>query len=741
MVSAGRAAVYAAALVVRLVLTPFFGHSWDLFIWVKSGELFYRGVNVYEVRSLTDFPWGFYTYPPGWLYWLGTAYAFSTQLNNFNLYVLVIKLPIIAADFAVAALLTKVMGIAGAGRLGLKAEALWLLNPLVIGISAVWGMFDSIAVALTLAALLQAMRRRWIAAGTLLGLGGVVKIYPLLLTVAAAFYAVYILRERIVEAAKVFAAAAAAFLLPSLPYLLNPLAFIDKILYHFGNIGSFTYWTVLSTLSPPPAIPMVSYGVFAVMLLLALRNRLKEKPEPETLLSISQLVLLAFLAVSAKVNVQYTLWILPFLIYYSLTRNWRLYKLNSALLVAAGLMFMAAAQIALAVFDLRNLGRIIISKEVEQATLGGVLLILAAVLGGTRLIALFTDALKNGASGLWTLQRVTMVVLVVVFLVVAGLFPVGKGVVLPRMPVVVGVVEGVEALYVKSDQYDQSILTNKYSLTHLVLVFGPEAVMYDGDLSKSFRYRLSNDEWSSEDIRRLALSMKEAGLKPVLGIYLKSYYAAVHYGYHGYNSTNLINQYHQCMESYGEIRFHCTLESGVTLAEVFAEKAVSFASSHGFEGVYYLGLGWSRDGLVLDSVAALVNATARHAHGKGIKVFLEVDPVSTLHPNLFLEKAADVLKQVDYVVVVTDPFLKTVKSGEFRNFTIADYRAVLEKAVSVVGRGSVLFTVKAMDIVEGWVTPAIQLQTEVEAFSTVPGVSGYAIYHVNRYLPFRLSFR
>jgi hypothetical protein len=230
MVSAGRAAVYAAALVVRLVLAPFFGHSWDLFIWVKSGELFYRGVNVYEVRSLTDFPWGFYTYPPGWLYWLGTAYAFSTQLNNFNLYVLVIKLPIIAADFAVAALLTKVMGIAGAGRLGLKAEALWLLNPLVIGISAVWGMFDSIAVALTLAALLQAMRRRWIAAGTLLGLGGVVKIYPLLLTVAAAFYAVYILRERIVEAAKVFAAAAAAFLIPSMPYLLNPIAFSDKIL-------------------------------------------------------------------------------------------------------------------------------------------------------------------------------------------------------------------------------------------------------------------------------------------------------------------------------------------------------------------------------------------------------------------------------------------------------------------------------------------------------------------------------
>ena len=70
----------------------------------------------------------------------------------------------------------------------------------------------------------------------------------------------------------------------------------------------------------------------------------------------------------------------------------------------------------------------------------------------------------------------------------------------------------------KSDQYDQSILTNKYSLTHLVLVFGLEAVMYDGDLSKSFRYRLSNDEWSSEDIRRLALSMKEAGLS----LYLES---------------------------------------------------------------------------------------------------------------------------------------------------------------------------------------------------------------------------
>jgi len=741
MVSAGRAAVYAAAIVLRLVLAPFFGHSWDLFVWVKSGELFYRGVSVYEVRSLTDFPWGFYAYPPGWLYWLGTAYAISTQLNNFNLHVLVIKLPILAADLAVAALLTKVMKEVGAGRLALKAEALWLLNPLVIGVSAVWGMFDSIAVALTLAALLQAMRRRWVAAGMLLGLGGVVKIYPLLLTIPAAIYAAYIFRERALSVAKLFLASAAAFLLTSLPYLYNPVAYIDKILYHFGNIGSFTYWTVLSTLSPPPAVPMFSYGVFAGMLLITLRRWLKEKPEPESLLSITQLVLLAFLAVSAKVNVQYVLWVLPFLIYYSLTRNWRLYRLNAALLVAAGLMFMAAAQIALAVFDLHNFGKIIVSKEVEQATLGGVLLILAALLGGTRLVALFTDALKNGVSSFWTLQRVTMVVLVVVFLVVAGLFPVGKGVVLPRMPVVAGVVEGVEAFYVKSDQYDQSMLTNKYSLTHLVLVFGPEAVMYGGDLSKSFRYKLSNDEWSSEDIKKLVLSIKQAGVKPVLGLYLKSYYVAVHYGYHGYNSTNLISQYPQCMAAGGDIRFQCTLEDGATLAEVFAEKAVSFALSHGFEGLYFLGLGWAKDGLVLESVAALVNATSRHAHAKGIKLFLEIDPVSTLQPVQLLEKAAHILKQVDYVVVVTDPFLKTVKSGEFQNFTVADYRAVLKKAVEVTDRGSVLFTVKAMDIVEGWVTPAIQLQTEVEYFSTVPQVSGYAIYHVNRYLPIKLSFR
>ena len=58
------------AFVSRIVLSPFFGHPWDMYIWFKSGELALSNINIYLLENPVDYPWGFYAYPPTWLYWL-----------------------------------------------------------------------------------------------------------------------------------------------------------------------------------------------------------------------------------------------------------------------------------------------------------------------------------------------------------------------------------------------------------------------------------------------------------------------------------------------------------------------------------------------------------------------------------------------------------------------------------------------------------------------------------------------
>lgn len=731
------AATFGAAFVIRLILAPFFGHSWDIYVWVRSGELFVTGTDPYSVRSLTDFPWGFYTYPPVWLYWLGFSYYISNFLNNFNLYILLIKLPILLSDLAVAVLIAKIAAELKYVRIAGTAVLLWLFNPLVILISAVWGMFDSVAVFLSLWGVLMMVRGRSYAGCFLVGLGASVKLYPLFLLLPFIIYMSRYRQMRFPALARSILVAIFGFALPMTPYINNIANLLDKLLYHFGNVGSFTYWTALSVISPPTAIPIASYSFFAGTLYIAYR-RYKPGSIDSPAFELSMVTILAFLATSAKVNVQYILWVLPFLIIYSLANESREFRLNTAILVAAGLIFIAAAQFALAIFDLRNIGKIVISREVESVTWGGFLLIISALLGGSRFVVLLMNLLKAGKT-LWTVSRVALVVLMIVFLVVVGVFPVGKGVVLPKAQLQVGVTEGVEALFNKSENYDLSPLLSRFNLTHLVLPVGPEAVMFGGDYGKFFRFKLTNEQWTIEDLRKLGEELKIHGVKPVLGLYLKTTYVKIHYGYHGYNSTKFIAHYSECVNTSGNINFLCLTHANLSLAEVFAEKAVNAALSLNFTGLYLMGVEWDEDEVFVAGVAEVVKELRRFSEGKKLEIFVEIDPLALKnHPSI--EK--DLFENADYIVALTSPYINSIKQPLQGNYTISLYKTHLEKLVKKTGgKPEILFTVHAMDIAEGWMTPALQIQVEVNEFSKVQGLRGYVIYHVSRYLPVKMSFR
>ncbi|MEM2095037.1 MAG: hypothetical protein QXX19_00555 [Candidatus Caldarchaeum sp.] len=733
MSSAKMVLLYLAAASIRLVLAPFTGHSWDVYVWVQSGELFSRGINVYEVKSLTDFPWGFYTYPPVWLYWVGLVSLASPVLSSLNVQVLILKAPIVAADLVVAVLISKIAGELGLVRHAGKAALLWLFNPLVIAISSVWGMFDSVAVALSLYSLLMMLRGRTHGAGFLLGLGGAVKIFPLLLVVPSIVYMRFIQNTPTRKTLTFFGTAATGFILPAAPFLNNPLPLIDKLLYHFGNIGSFSYWTVLSVVSPPPAIPVISYGFFAILLYYSMKQGLRRS---SGLFDLWTATLLAFLATSAKVNVQYVLWVLPLLLLYVLYRRSRELYLNTALLILAGLLFVASAQAILAIFDLRNIGRIVVSREVESLTLGGAMLIFSGLLGGSRFITIFVNMLREKSKTVWTLQRITFISLIIILSLVVGLLPTGHGITLPPTRLRVGVSEGLESLFDKVDEYNAEFLVERFKLTHLVFPIGPDGVLYGGDYSKSFRFKLSNNEWSQQDIRKLVDAVKSAGVRPLLGVYLKSRYTSVHYGYHGFNSSKLVGDFPECVDRSGDIDFACRVD----FAEVFAEKTVSSAVSMGFEGIYLTGADWSSD-KVVEGIHIYLSHLRRLSQARGLEVFLEYDPMSAKNPNSYVNSSNDLYRMVDYLVVVTNPFIRSIKDPLTGNHTVANYKKMLHAVVAKNSSKKVLFTVHAMDIAEGWMTPAIQLQTEVNEFSEVENVAGYAIYHVSRYLPLKLSVR
>jgi len=734
-----RLAIYTAALALRLLLSPFFGHSWDTYVWLKSGELFNKGVNIYEIKSLTEFPWGFYTYPPIWLYWLAFADYVNQFIGSLNFQLLLIKLPIIIADIIVAVLISRLAAEMGLVKHSGTAALLWLFNPLVILISSVWGMFDSIAVALCLLGVLAVLRSRLLIAGLTLGLGAAVKIYPALVLVPAIVYITFVQKRNLFAPVKLVAGAIASFTTSSLPYLNNPLPMIDKLLYHFGNIGSFTYWTILSVFSPPIVIPVFSYGVFAVLLYFALKRGMQANAGFPHLVHIT---LMAFLATSAKVNVQYILWVLPFMLLYALDRRDREFRLNSLVLFLAGLLFILSAQITLAVFDLKNIGRIVLAREVEAATFGGVLLIFSATLGGSRLITIFINLITGGRRYVWNVQRITLISIFLMFALVISLFPAGQGIVVPKTDVRVGVVEGVESLFNKSENYDFRNYLEKFNFSYIVIPMGPEAVLYGGDYAKSFRFRLTNDQWTDRDMNQLTQALASANIKPLLGLFLKTYYISIHYGYQGFNSTRMIEEYSECVASDGSIFFECKV-NGIFFEELFAEKAVETALKTGFKGFYLMGVNWGGEKRFVESVVHFLEVLKEKSRPYGLQVFVEFDPAAAKNPEQFIKDNMKVFMHADYVIIITNPFLRTVKEQFFGNYTLSEFRKILTDAVSLskTGKAKVLFTVHVMDIAEGWMTPAIQLQTEVNEFSKVDGVAGYAVYHVSRYVPVKFSVK
>ena len=196
----------ALSLALQLPLAMFLGHAYDTPLFMASGYLASHGLNPYipadlgvvfggkAFRSTTSIG-----YPPPWIFVCAIAYRLAAAVSqggsagspNVIVYNLFLKLPLVAANLALALIVGRIVREIGADSArSRRATVAMLFNPLLLVATAAWGQIDGVAILCGLASLVALSRRRVLVSAIALGLGLSIKpiLLPLLplVTLAAA---------------------------------------------------------------------------------------------------------------------------------------------------------------------------------------------------------------------------------------------------------------------------------------------------------------------------------------------------------------------------------------------------------------------------------------------------------------------------------------------------------------------------------------------------------------------------
>ena len=199
--------------------------------------------------------------------------------------------------------------------------ALVALSPLVI--VHVFTNFDALAVGCAAGGTLALARRRPVLAGTLLGIGGAFKFYPLLLLLPVLLVGVR--RREVGVSARTIGAAVGSWLLVNLPvavaftpgwwefFRLNQTRAADPdSLYNV--VSYFTGWAgfdgPLADGQPPAVLNTVSAALF-VLACVGIAGLAFVAPRTPRMASLSFLVVASFLLVNKVWSPQYSLWLVP----------------------------------------------------------------------------------------------------------------------------------------------------------------------------------------------------------------------------------------------------------------------------------------------------------------------------------------------------------------------------------------------------------------------------------------------
>ncbi|MCS7143049.1 MAG: hypothetical protein NZ920_04565 [Aigarchaeota archaeon] len=737
--------VVAASL--RLVFAPFTGHSWDMYVWFKSGEMFVAGdINVYGVEEIEGFPWGFYSYPPVWLYWIALVKYLTSALGlSINYFALLVKVPIIAADLCIGALMfamTKRLNINQTS--GLLISAAYLLNPVSVFISGVWGMFDSVAAALALLGLYLLINNRFTLAPVCLGIGGAVKLFPFLLAPVMLFYMRANGKLDYPRLASFSLLLTSPIVISSIPYVPFLGDYLSKLLFHTANIGQFTYWALIAPLTGSRAASVVALASMSIVMLALLyrsRNRVRDVG---SLLYYSLAVLLVFLGLSPKVNVQYLIWVLPLLLMgiRSYGKQVNVWLMVTVQLNVAGAVFLMSSVTQVG-YSLTNIGSVN-SYGIEPNPVFWYFLLGSAGVAGAGFLMMTLQILGVREISKSVVGRSGITLILVALILGLFYFPAPTGIKLPEVYPRILVVDGIDTLLMSREGSWVETIEENYAVpTHVVILLSLDfyntyrGYVANDTLNSYIRYKLDARRWTQYDLMGIVKESKSRGLQVLIGVLLAPEQRYVNYGIHGYRSTWLIENHRYLIDPSGRVNFSALMtgESKLTYAEYLSRKVLRVVEDFGFDGVFVStrpeGIG---DGEAVRNVNALLGHL-RQALGPSRT--LVVDGVS---PLLEPGDIRSLLRNSDFVTLATSPWLASRNDPLSNTTEIGYYRTRIEMLMDSVGPGNsyrVLQSIYTFDFVEGWVVPALELKLELEGLRP-PMNSGYVIYYGTVVSPYRL---
>ncbi len=168
-----------ASIILQLILGSLFGHAYDIRIFMATGYLVATHQDPYivpDLRAVFHNPafvgMTSIGYPPPYLLILGFIYLLTyASTQNFLLYNLGIKIPVIIANICLAYLVRNVLSNQGASLHAQHNAWLFLLfNPFLLYFTTAWGQFDSLVALLTLISLLLLSQQKIIPSTILLAL-------------------------------------------------------------------------------------------------------------------------------------------------------------------------------------------------------------------------------------------------------------------------------------------------------------------------------------------------------------------------------------------------------------------------------------------------------------------------------------------------------------------------------------------------------------------------------------------
>lgn len=358
--------IVVLGLALRFALAPFTGHPFDMNnIYTDSQVILNGGV---PTSDLANVPMFYYILVPISYAYSAVSHLLGIYPTSFSslpaalksvaswtvpsgapinyvtdwAYNLILKIPYIVSDFVGGLVLYAMVYPKYGEKVSIMTFTLWFLNPMLIWVSSVWGMWDTLAATFTLLATYLLLRNNLSLSALCLAVATGFKDYAVVLAIPMLVYAYKAGNgRRVIVAAAVFVGAT---LLLFSPFLSQAISHNSGMLNPSGNPAQnpsltygLTYWSVAPlTLISGAMVTMTSIVVLIVLgIVISVMTILKLRTTQNSLffweLASISVVFLSY----PRINEQWFVWLLPFLILLSAKSIDRLLVLYLSILALA----------------------------------------------------------------------------------------------------------------------------------------------------------------------------------------------------------------------------------------------------------------------------------------------------------------------------------------------------------------------------------------------------------------------